>query len=154
MRLGALQVASLRREQNRDDGIAYRKQSRAHTLRVSQQNGDDMQKLISFWSMALLATGCASYPAPTEHLASAVAAARAAQEVGVARVPQAQLHLKLAEDQIAQAKALMDDGNNERADYMTLRAYNDAALALALARENTARMTAEKAQPDANRKTP
>jgi hypothetical protein len=110
-----------------------------------------MHKQIFLWGAALLAAGCASYPAPTEHLASAMAATRAAQEVGVARVPQAQLHLKLAEDQIAQAKALMEDGKNERADYMTLRAYNDATLAMALARENTARMNAEQAESQAGK---
>jgi uncharacterized protein YqiB (DUF1249 family) len=89
--------------------------------------------------------GCASYPAPTEHLASAMAAVRAAQETGAANVPKAQLYLKLAEEQTAQAKQLIDDGNNERADYMTLRAYNDATLAMAIARQNAARVQAEQA---------
>jgi hypothetical protein len=117
-------------------------------------NGGIMKKLISLTGAALLVAGCASYPAPTEHLASAMAQVRAAQEVGVAHVPQAQLHLKLAEEQVAQAKALMEDGKNERADYMTLRAYNDAALALALAREHTARINAEQARQSTNRPTP
>lgn len=57
-------------------------------------------------------------------------------------MPQAALHLKLAEEQIAQARQMMDEGNNLRADYMTLRAYNDAELALALAREQAARQRA------------
>lgn len=89
--------------------------------------------------------GCASYPAPTEHLASSMAAVRAAQETGAASVPKAQLYLKLAEEQTAQAKALIEDGNNERADYMTLRAYNDATLAMAIARQHAARAQAEQA---------
>lgn len=99
------------------------------------------------YALALCASvGCgASYPAPTEHLASSMAAVRAAQETGAASVPKAQLHLKLAEEQTAQAKALMEEGENERADYMTLRAYNDATLAMALTRQNAARLQAEQA---------
>ena len=97
--------------------------------------------------------GCASYPAPTEHLASSMAAVRAAQETGAANVPKAQLYLKLAEEQTAQAKQLIEDGNNERADYMTLRAYNDATLAMAIARQNAARVQAEQAT-EANKSSP
>jgi uncharacterized protein YqiB (DUF1249 family) len=95
---------------------------------------------------AVAAVGCgASYPAPTEHLASSMAAVRTAQETGAASVPKAQLYLKLAEEQTAQAKALMEDGNNERADYMTLRAYNDATLAMAIAKQHAARAQAQQA---------
>jgi hypothetical protein len=39
----------------------------------------------------------------------------------------------------------MNRGDNERADYMTLRAFNDAELALALAREHQARRAADEA---------
>lgn len=98
-------------------------------------------------SMAvLLAAGCASHPPPSDHLASAIAAARGAQEAGAPQVPRAALHLKLSEEQIAQAREMMERGDNLRADYMTLRAYNDAELALALAREDAARRRAERAQ--------
>jgi uncharacterized protein YqiB (DUF1249 family) len=93
---------------------------------------------------AVALVGCgASYPAPNDHLASALAAVRTAQATGAANVPKAQLHLKLAEDQTAQAKALIEDGENERADYMTLRAYNDATLAMAIARQHAARTQAQ-----------
>jgi hypothetical protein len=37
---------------------------------------------------------------------------------------------------------MMENGDNLRADYMTLRAYNDAELALAIARENAAQQRA------------
>jgi len=88
--------------------------------------------------------GCASsYPPPSDHLASAMAATRGAQEAGAQRVPRAALHLKLADEQIAQAREMMEQGHNERADYMTLRAYNDAELALAIAREEEVRRRAE-----------
>ncbi len=77
--------------------------------------------------ISALVVGCAAaYPPPADHLASAMAAARAAREAGAARSPKAALQLKLADEQIAEARQMMQQGANERADYMTLRAYNDA----------------------------
>ncbi|MET0591846.1 MAG: DUF4398 domain-containing protein [Polyangiaceae bacterium] len=100
----------------------------------------------------LAAVGCgASYPPPAQHLASSLAAVRTAQETGAASVPKAQLYLKLAEEETAQAKALMDDGENERADYMTLRAYNDATLAMAIAKQNAARVQVQQMNEGAAR---
>jgi uncharacterized protein YqfA (UPF0365 family) len=86
--------------------------------------------------------GCASYPAPQQHMADSAAALRGAEEVGAAAQPQAALNLKLAQEELARSKALMDDGKNEEADFMTLRAKADAELALALAREETSRVRA------------
>lgn len=86
---------------------------------------------------------CATQPDPTEHLAASMAAVRGAETAGAAQVPQAALHLKLAEEQIANAKQLMQDGDNGRADAMTVRAFNDAELALALTREAQARRELE-----------
>lgn len=109
---------------------------------------------IMILGIAMMAAGCASYPAPTERLASSMAAVRGAQEVGAAQVPQAALAMKLAQEEIAKAKAMMDSGENESADYMAQRASHDAELAIALTRENTARLragqAAEKAQSAAN----
>lgn len=99
----------------------------------------------------LAAVGCGGYPAPVEHLASSLAAVRTAQETGAASVPKAQLYLKLAEEETAQAKALIEDGNNERADYMTLRAYNDAMLAMAIAKQDAARVQAQRTSEAAAR---
>jgi hypothetical protein len=102
------------------------------------------------WLMAGVLASCAgcgaSRPPPTDHLASAIAAVRGAHEAGAGQVPKAALQLRLAEEQVTQARALMQDGKNERADYMTLRAYNDAELALALARENAALRAREAAE--------
>jgi len=94
-------------------------------------------------ALALFGAACASYPAPSEHLASSVAATRGAQEAGAAQVPEAALQMKLAEEQNGQAKRMMKKGDNEHADYMTLRAYNDAMLSLALTREEGARRRAQ-----------
>lgn len=88
---------------------------------------------------------CASHPPPTDNLASAIAAVRGAQEAGAGAVPQAALQLKLAEEQVAQARDMMKRGDNERADYMTLRAFNDAELALAIARQHQAKTLAKEA---------
>jgi hypothetical protein len=91
------------------------------------------------------AAGCASYPAPIQQMADAEAAARSAEDTGAQSSPQAQLHLKLARDGIAQAKGLLADGDNERANYVLVRAKSDAELALAEAREDHTRLSAQRA---------
>ena len=99
--------------------------------------------------MALPLFACASYPAPTDHMANSYANIRAAQEVGALSSPQAALHLKLAQEEQAKAKAFIDDSKNEQADFMTMRANADAELALALARETSARGKAGQASAEA-----
>lgn len=80
-------------------------------------------------------TACGGYAPPTGKVASSEAAIRAADEMGADDHPQAALHLKLARDQHEAAKALIDEGNNERADYVLQRAQADAELARSLAHE-------------------
>jgi hypothetical protein len=92
----------------------------------------------------------ASYPAPTQRMADAMSAARSAEEVGAGTNPQGQLHLKLAQEQIAQAKSLMASGENKRAEYTLVRAKGDAELALALARAANAKVEAQQAIEKAN----
>jgi hypothetical protein len=86
--------------------------------------------------------GCAAAPVPAEKLASAEAGIRAAAEVGAEGVPQAALHLKLARDEVAQAKGLVQSGDRDRATMILARAEADAELSLALARESAARAEA------------
>ncbi|OJY24719.1 MAG: hypothetical protein BGO98_18995 [Myxococcales bacterium 68-20] len=96
---------------------------------------------------ALLLVACgSSLPPPSDRLASAEAAARSARELGAEKEPKAQLHLKLASEQIDQAKKLMADGDNKRADLILQRANSDAELAVMLAKENTAKAAADEAQ--------
>ena len=90
------------------------------------------------------AAGCASYPAPTEKMVSAEAAIRGAQEVGAAKVPQAQLHVTLAQEQVDKAKKLMADGDNQRAESLLVRAQADAELALSEAKEENAKREAQR----------
>jgi hypothetical protein len=92
---------------------------------------------------AASALGCASAAVPTERLASAKAGVRSAQELGAKNVPQAALHLKLAEEQIQRANKLIEDGESERAEALLQRAAADADVAVALAREKRVRDTAE-----------
>jgi hypothetical protein len=93
----------------------------------------------------LVACG-SSLPPPSDRLASAEAAARSARELGAEREPKAQLHLRLASEQIEQAKKLMADGDNKRADLVLQRANSDAELSVMLAKENSARADADAAQ--------
>ena len=91
-----------------------------------------------------LAAGCASFPPPTQRMADAESATRSAKEVGADGQPAARLEVKLAEEQIAQAKLLVTSGDNKRADFVLMRARADAELGLALAREQGANVDTQK----------
>ena len=80
------------------------------------------------------ACGGAPRPNPNNQLVEAQAALRAADELGADEVPQAELHTKLAEEQIELAEKSMEDGENERASRLLARARADAELAVALAK--------------------
>ena len=96
--------------------------------------------------IAVMAAGCAgSFPPPTQRMADAESATRSAREVGADANPAAKLEVKLADEQIAQAKALVASGDNKRADFVLMRARADAELALALAREQNAVIEVQKA---------
>ena len=95
----------------------------------------------------LVGVGCgSSLPPPSDRLATAEAASRSARELGADKDPKAALHLKLAQEQIDQAKKLMTDGDNKRADLVLQRASSDAELSVMLAKENNASSEAAKAK--------
>jgi hypothetical protein len=96
-------------------------------------------KSISSWAAVVSSAvgivgviGCASSPVPNARVASSEGAIRAAQETGSGKVPRAALHLKLAEEQLQAAKGLIREGDNDRAEYVLMRAQADAELAIAL----------------------
>jgi hypothetical protein len=89
-----------------------------------------------------------SFPPPTQRLADAQSAERSAREVGADNAPAAQLSLKLARDQIDLAQKAMANGDNEQADSLLIRAKMDGELALAQAREKTARVDHQEAAAD------
>jgi Domain of unknown function (DUF4398) len=94
----------------------------------------------------LCATACgASYPVPAQRMADAQSAHRSAQELGADKQPAAQLHLKLAEEQIAKANTILKDEDNRRADFMLIRAKADAELALAMAHAEKSKVEAQQA---------
>jgi hypothetical protein len=104
----------------------------------------------------MLALGCASsYPLPTQQMADVQSANRSATELGAQKNPRAELHLKLAEEQLDFAKKAVADGENERATSLLMRAKADAELAVALTREDNANTQAENAvdQADGQRST-
>ena len=101
--------------------------------------------LLSAGFVAAVTAACGRGGIPAEQLASARSAARAAEEVGAKQQPQSALHLKLAQDQIAEAERLIEDGENERAKLVLHQARSDAELALALTRELRERRAAEQA---------
>ncbi|MDB4990972.1 MAG: uncharacterized protein JWN04_6150 [Myxococcaceae bacterium] len=88
--------------------------------------------------LGICAVGCAHHPAPNDQLASSIAAVRGAEEAGAQNVPEAALHVKLAQEEISHAKKLMEHGDNARAEDIAMRAGNDAELAVALARADSA----------------
>ena len=87
----------------------------------------------------MLAVGCASTPPPTERMTTAQASVKASRTLGAENVPRADLHLRIAEDELAKAKRLIDDDEMELADLMLQRANADAQLSLAYTREAAAR---------------
>lgn len=100
---------------------------------------------LSFALLALAAIGCGGAAVPHDQLASSQAAIRAAEEVGANQVPSAELHVRFAKDQVAKAKALIADDENEEAALVLQRAQSDAELALAITRESAVRAQAQEA---------
>jgi Domain of unknown function (DUF4398) len=107
--------------------------------------------LIPLFTASWLALGCGgSYPVPTQQLADTESAERSAGELGANSDPAAQLHLQLAQEQLALAKTAIRDGDNDRAHALLLRAKSDAELAIALTRAHSAKTEASKATEQSN----
>ena len=96
-------------------------------------------------SLSLFAA-CASSPPPTARMAAAESSVRAARDMGGEQVPNAQIQLKRADDQIAFARKLSKNGDNAEADVMLQRAAADANLAAAYVKESDALQRAQAAR--------
>jgi uncharacterized protein DUF4398 len=94
---------------------------------------------------AAACAACAVAPVPNDRLASTEASYRGAQEAGADSVPQAKLHLKFAEEGIAQARKLIAEQRNAEAVQALDMAKADAELAVGLARESQAEWEAQQA---------
>lgn len=105
-----------------------------------------LTKWSRFVAVVPFALACArSWPEPKQPMAEAESASRSAREVGADSQPAAKLRVTLADEQIAEAKAAIAKGDNERATYLLVRARADAELALALAHEQNALSEKQKA---------
>jgi hypothetical protein len=94
---------------------------------------------------ALVCSACGGAAVPHDQMTAAEASVSAAEAGGAGEVPKAALHVKKAKDQIAAAKALIEQGENEKAEWALQRASADASLALSLAREQSLKVEADKA---------
>jgi hypothetical protein len=99
--------------------------------------------------MACLLSACGGgYPEPRDQLTASEAALRAAEVGGAQNSPQSALHLKRAREQIEAGKGLIQEGENERAEWVLRRAQADAELALSLATEEVQRKKAAEAKQE------
>jgi hypothetical protein len=97
---------------------------------------------------AIVLSACgASLPAPSDDWAAAQADVGRAQSGGAPSVPDAKLHLQLAQEDLQKSKDLMDKDNKRAASLVAL-ARVEAQLALSLAKAASAEDTAQQAQQD------
>lgn len=104
------------------------------------------QALFGLCGIAIVTTACGGAAIPQEQMTAAQAAIRAAEVGGEPGDPQAALLVKKAKDQVTEAKKLIEDGDNHRAEMVLLRAEADAELALSLAQELATKNEAAAAQ--------
>jgi hypothetical protein len=118
-------------------------------LKAVAFEGGRLMKLVvsALAGVVSLAVGCGStMPPPNDRLASSEAAIRGAKELGAQNDPQAALHIRLADEEVASARNLMRDGDNKRADLVLQRAKADAELAVVLTKEKAAKTSADEAK--------
>jgi hypothetical protein len=105
------------------------------------------------WGAMTCAFGCgAAVPVPNDQWAAAQADVGRAQAAGAPDVPDAKLHLQLAQEDLQRAKQLMST-DNERAASLCEVARNEAQLAVSLARQAKAQDQAQKAQAEMQKST-
>jgi hypothetical protein len=103
----------------------------------------------SLLGAAWLIVACGGgYPEPRNQLTASESAIRAAEVAGAQNSPQSALHLKRAREQVDNGKGLIQEGENERAEWVLRRAQSDADLALSLAHEEVQRKKAAEAKEE------
>jgi Domain of unknown function (DUF4398) len=107
----------------------------------------NLNAIASIMSLAtLFATGCGSSAFPLDKLTDAKSTVRAAQEAGAQNDPQAELHLKMANDELAASQKALNDKDNDRARWLLNQAQSDADLSLAQAHGASDKQAASTAQ--------
>ncbi len=104
--------------------------------------------LASLACIASFAVACGgSIPPPNDEWAAAQADVGRAQAGGAPNVPDAKLHLQLAQEDLTKSKALIDQDNRRATDLIAV-ARVEAQLALSIAKQQQAEADAKKAQDD------
>jgi Domain of unknown function (DUF4398) len=105
--------------------------------------------LSALTALAVLAAACGgSIPPPNDEWSAAQADVGRAESGGAPSVPDAKLHLQLAQEDLQKSKALMEKEENQRAASLVALARAEAQLALSLARATQAQSEASQAQQD------
>jgi len=107
-----------------------------------------MMRLSSTLFVTALLIGCGGSSLPPAKVADTQSSISAAAAVGADQNPQAALHLKMARDQLQEARGLIDAGKNDEARLVLERADADAEVALMVTREAQASDSLKKAQAD------
>lgn len=94
---------------------------------------------------ALVAGGCAGANFNQQRMVDTQATVAAVEELDEVEDPEVSLHLKYARDQLAAARRLLDEGDDDEANRMLDRAHADAQLALAMSRTERSRKQAREA---------
>jgi hypothetical protein len=96
--------------------------------------------------LSLLAVACgSSFPPPQDEWAAAQADVGRAESGGAPGVPDAKLHLQLAQEDLQKSKDLMDKDNRRAASIVAV-ARAEAQLALSMAKAQLAQDAAAQAQ--------
>jgi hypothetical protein len=106
-----------------------------------------MRMAIVVTTAVVLGACGATLPAPSDEWAAAQADVGRAQSGGAPSVPDAKLHLQLAQEDLQKSKDLMDRDNKRAASLVAL-ARVEAQLALSLAKASSAQDAAQQAQQD------
>lgn len=102
-------------------------------------------------ALAFASIGCAEGISPIDQLAAAQGAIQKAEQAGAEKEPQAQLHLKLAHEQVDKAKSFMAQDDNEEALRLLERAEADGKVARAYALKQQAVDEADEAEKKLNK---
>ena len=98
--------------------------------------------------LAVMTAACgSSFPPPNDEYSAAQADVGRAESGGAPGVPDAKLHLQLAQEDLQKSKALIDQDNKRAGDLIAV-ARVEAQLALSLAKQQQAEEAARKAQAD------
>lgn len=93
-------------------------------------------------ALLFLVAACGGKALSPASVADVQSEIKAAEVVGAPEYPRAELYLKLAKDQLQDAKKLAEEGEEEEARMTLDRARADAELAFALAKEAQAQREA------------